>query len=85
MTDVLIDGPNHLRITEMWAYLSIDPDDDNEGLLGVTRDGVTVGLVGADPLMMEKLRPMVDEIVGRTKKKIQLVKFTNRVLVEEIG
>lgn len=78
---------NHLRITEMWAYISIDPIDDNEGVIGapIGPNGEMMGLVGADSLMMEKLRPIVEMMSKQINIKIKLVKFTNRVEVGEIG
>lgn len=78
-------GPKtHLRIKEMWAYVSIDPKDDNEGVLGFNDGKIMVALVGADPAMMEILRPHAERIARRTNKKVHLVKFTNRVFVEEL-
>ena len=73
-----------LRIEEMFAFIVLDDADNTEGIPALNHDGMAYPMVGADMEMVEKLRPYAERIARRLKKKITLVKFTNRVELEEI-
>lgn len=71
------------RITELWAWLAID-DDDDEGVMGASLAGVMFPLVGADEARIESLRPYAETTAVALGRRIVLARFTARVDVEVI-
>ncbi len=73
-----------LRIDQMYAFIVLD-DDNTEGIPAFeSRSGTMVPMVGADMAMIERLRPLALRMAREMKKKITLVRFTNREVLEEI-
>ena len=76
------------KIKHIWAYLSVDPEDGNEGLCAAMIDGVFLPLIAADEKRLEILRGMAQEITEQARlnnMKIKLVQFTERVELETVG
>jgi hypothetical protein len=65
-------------IDQMFAFVAVDPKDDTEGLVGFTSNGMWVPMVGADPAMVEKLRPIAREIGRASGKTVRLLRFSQR-------
>lgn len=64
------------RIESLWAYLSIDPDDDDEGVCAFqASDGTWMPLVAADKTRLDLLRPAAEHIANQTGQRIQLSRF----------
>jgi hypothetical protein len=77
-------------IGEIWAYISED-DRGNEGVCGCMLGGTFMAMVAADKARLDQLRPVAQRMArdmrnapGTLKRKIKLVKFTQRIEVEEI-
>jgi hypothetical protein len=79
------DPTNRQPVTELWAYLSVD-ENGNEGLCAVPMPGFgTVQLVfGYERTAMTVGMQLAQQMAGMTKKKIRLVKFTNREVVRTL-
>jgi len=72
-----------LIINEMFAFIA--PDALGEGLVAFQMpSGEWMPLVGADMTRVESLKPIARKIGKMSGKKIQLVKFTTRIHLEDI-
>lgn len=71
------------RITELYAYLSVDEKDGNEGVIGAPIGPVAcMPLIAADKERLKILGPIAQSVANRFEKSIRLVRFTKR---EEVG
>lgn len=71
-----------LRIDELLAWISVDPDG-NEGIIGAKLLGDTfLPFVGADRARIESLRGKAREISMLTGHPIRLVRFSKREVLE---
>jgi hypothetical protein len=86
--DVLHVPKNEMpRIDAIWAFLSIDPEDGNEGVIAgpLMGPGSVVPLVAADEKRLASLEPFAQqwaEVFGRV---VRLVKFSQREVIREYG
>jgi hypothetical protein len=71
------------QIDEIYAFVSVDASDGNEGVCAVNLGGVLMPLIAADPARLEALRPHAKQIAQMLGQKIRLVKFTTRQVIEE--
>lgn len=71
------------RIEEVWAFVSVDPDDGNEGVCAFRTGDAWMPLIAADTKRLEQLRQIAKDLSKFTKNKIKLVKFTKREELEE--
>lgn len=78
------DEPNTQPITELYVFLS--RDENGDGILAASLGGLgMVPLVTGDPKNLEFLRPMAMKAAEACPdKKISLVKFSSREVIEEI-
>lgn len=73
------------RINEIFAYTTIDPEDDVEGIISAEAPGMgLVPLVGADIERMLSYKPVAQAAADVTGQKIKLVRFTSRQEIEEL-
>lgn len=72
------------RITEIWAYIAGDTNPDDEGVITASMPFGIMLLVGVDKERMESLRPLAREICVATGKVIKLIRFENRIEIEDI-
>ncbi len=70
------------RIDAVWAFLSVDPDDGNEGVVAFQCDGIWMPLVAADVTRMRAFRDVAANIAAAQHITVKLVKFTNREEIE---
>jgi len=67
------------KITEIYAFVSVDAEDGNEGLVGAPLGPVgCMPMIAADAKRLEQLIPMAKEIAFVTGVKINLIKLTKR-------
>ena len=63
------------EITELFAFVSIGSDPDDEGIMAFqTNDGTWMPMIGADMTRVNELKPMADrisEIAGKPYKILQ--------------
>ena len=79
---------NQYVITEMWAWVSVDPVDGNEGVVAQSwphpNGTVLMPFVGADRERIQSLLPEVRRMRAISKNPIRLIKFSTREIIEEI-
>ena len=71
------------RITEVFAFCSVDPEDDNEGIVGTYTAMGWMPMVGADYARVVSLRPIAEQIARESGLPVILKRFTN-VCVEDV-
>jgi hypothetical protein len=72
------------KITAVWAVVSVDPADGNEGVAAAEVAGIMMPLIAADEKRLDMIIPIAKAIKASTGIKLKLVKFTTREEVEEI-
>jgi hypothetical protein len=70
------------RITEIWAFTSIDPKDDEEGIIGLRTPEGWVPMVAADKTRLLQLRHKAEEVAAITGRPVHLTRFSVREDVE---
>jgi hypothetical protein len=88
MSAVVLTPKNTMpRIDSIWAYLSVDPDDGNEGVLSapLLGPGSQVPLIAADEARLKSIGPIAEKIAQATGRRVRLVKFATREVVREFG
>ena len=80
---IVLDPPNTMRIDEIWAWVSQD-DAGNEGIISVSSPAGQLPLIAADKERLKSLRPIIRELYGKTKKKIVLIKLSQRTDIETL-
>lgn len=76
------------RIDTLWAFLSVDPRDGNEGVCAAPAlfGGHAVGMapmIAADEARVESLRNVARALAAQSGMSIKLVRFDVRTEVEE--
>jgi hypothetical protein len=71
------------RIDAIWAFLSVDERDGNEGVMAATMGINLVPLIAADEKRLASLRPLAQNMAERFGMKVRLVKFHVREVIEE--
>lgn len=71
-------------INSIWAFVSVDPGDGNEGVCAATIGGVTLPLIAADERRLAILTPIAENIALRTGRVVQLVRFHQREVIKQI-
>jgi len=72
------------QITEMYAFVAEDSGPDDEGIVGMNTKLGWMPLVGADMARVESLKPIAKGIANATGKKIKLLHFIKREVIEFI-
>jgi len=78
---------NHIpRIEALWAFLSVDPKDGNEGVIAAPLQigMVSLPLIGSDEQRVKSLLPIARQIAKHQGIRVRLVKFTTREEIEVI-
>jgi len=71
------------RIESFYAFLSVDEESGNEGIVGAPMGPIAcMPLIAADEARLSQIQEIAQQVANLTKCKIRLVKFTKR---EEIG
>jgi hypothetical protein len=89
MAFVVYAPKNTIFITEIWAFVSVDPEDNMEGVLSAPLMGpgsqvpLQMPLIAADKNRLDSLWPVARRIAEITGKKCKLVRFHNREDIEE--
>jgi hypothetical protein len=72
------------RIEQLWAIVSVDAQDGNEGVCAAMIGGVIMPLIAADEKRLEQIVPIAKEVAAETGTKFKLVRFSNREEVSDI-
>lgn len=72
-----------MEIKSIWAYVSVD-ENGEEGICGFNdpRTKQWMPMIAGDEYRLKSLRPFAHQIASVTKRKVKIVRFTNR---EDIG
>lgn len=73
------------KIERIWAFVSVDPADNNEGVAAATIHGAFMPLIAADQARLDSLRPYARAIARASGMTLRLVEFSQRTVVEEIA
>lgn len=73
------------RINAIWAFVSVDAKDGNEGLCAAPVGGMLMPLIAADEARLKNLRPLAEQLARMSGMTIKLVKFETRTEVERIS
>lgn len=68
------------RITEMYAFVTVDPEDDVEGIISVNY----LPLVGADTDRVEGLKPAAQLFADKADMEVEVIRFTLRERITTI-
>jgi hypothetical protein len=72
------------KIESIWAFVSMDPLDGNEGVCAFQVGQHMMPMIAADPKRLEQLTPLAESLALRTGMKIKLVRFHSREEVKEL-
>jgi hypothetical protein len=72
------------RIDSIWAFVSVDPQDGNEGVCAFNSGIHMMPMIAADPKRLEQLTPLAESLALRTGMTIKLVRFTAREEIREL-
>jgi hypothetical protein len=73
-----------LMVSELWAWVSLDPADGSEGVLAVNAGGVWMPLVGADRNRIESYRAFALEAQKHMPNPIELRRFGQMQVIESL-
>ncbi len=72
------------KINEIWAYITVDPKDGDEGIPAFsTSSGMMLPMVCADKRRVISLIPAAEAIAKANGVKIKLVRFYGMEVIEE--
>ena len=78
------------RVTEMWAYVMVDPEDDCEAVPAIkvadpkTGEPCVMPLIGADAARVKSMRHIAANLAATSGRSLRLVRFTNMEVISEI-
>lgn len=73
------------KIEEMWAWVSVDPDTGDEGIVAANMPGLGWHpLVTGRKHLTEKMELLAQRVAKESGRKIRLVRFTSRTEVKEL-
>jgi hypothetical protein len=75
------------RVHKIWAFLSVDPADNVEGIIWVLNGDTWMPLIAANQARLVSLREKVDEIMPELRRRgatVQLASFDVRTNLEVI-
>lgn len=67
-----------VNIQEIWAFLSVDPSDNTEGIISYETAVGPMPMIAADAERLHLLMPYVERLVNGTRITVRLVKFSTR-------
>jgi hypothetical protein len=72
------------KITELYAYVVADADENDEGVPGFSSNGWLLPMMGADYQRAESLREQAELIANAHGKSVKLIRSTGIEVVEII-
>jgi hypothetical protein len=70
------------RIDRLYAWIAVEPDG-GEGVCSARIGDIHYPMVGADRARIESMREYAQEIAKLSGRRIRLVEFTGRVVIED--
>jgi hypothetical protein len=75
---------NHLKIEELWAWVSVDAKDQNEGIITVGSPMGPLPMVGADKDRMLSMRQIAEQAAKNAGIEVKLLRFSTREDIETL-
>jgi len=75
---------NYLKVNQIYAYFSVNQDDDIEGLACFFNDDALIPMIAADKHRLDELTLIAHDMVEKEGLALRLVKFTNREEIKTI-
>ena len=72
------------KVTELWVGVIVDADGAEKIYQYIGADGISALMVSADQSRMNMLRTIAEQDAKRTKKTIEIRKYTSHETVEVI-
>jgi hypothetical protein len=72
------------KVTELYAYVMADKDENDEGVPAMTVAGNVYPLMGADLPRIKSLRPFAQALANEQGKEIKLLRFSQMEIVEMV-
>jgi hypothetical protein len=70
----------------LYAFVSVDAEDGNEGLVGAPYGGMQVmPMIAADEKRLEQLMTLAQQLATAFNIKIRLIKLSHREVIKEIN
>lgn len=63
------------RVQEMWTFSTIDPADDQEGIISMTSGIGQMPLIASDRRRMEELKPIAQTIASMVNQQVLVRHF----------
>lgn len=77
--------PNTMpEIKSLYAFVAVDPEDGNEGVMSVTVHGMVMPLIAADEDRLASIRPIAAASARASGRTVKLVQFTERKEIETL-
>jgi len=70
------------RVTELYAYVIADADEDDEGVPGFSQGAWLLPMMGADRERADSFRDYAQQIATAQKKPVRLIRSTGLEVVE---
>lgn len=72
------------RIDTIWAFVSVDPDDGNEGVCAFHTGEGWMPMIAADIARLDQIRPIAQKIARDRQQAVKLVRFSQRTEEETL-
>lgn len=70
----------------LYAFVSVDAEDGNEGLVGAPFGGMPImPMIAADEKRLEQLIPVAEKLAKVWKMKIRLIKLSKREVIKDFN
>ena len=75
-----------LHINEIWAWVSVDPTDDVEGVCAFFNPGTMTWMpfIAADKKRLDSIRDQAEALCREQKITMRLIKLSERTVVETL-
>lgn len=73
---------NRLKVDELWAWVSVDPEDQNEGIIAFESPMGPMPMVGADRERMMSMKKFAEQTAQKSGIEVKLLRFTKRNEIE---
>lgn len=80
---IILDIKNTQPIEELYAFISID-EDDNEGITNFHVNGQSYPMVFGYKSMCDKFKPLVKDMSTKHNKTVRLIKFKKVEVIETL-
>jgi hypothetical protein len=72
-------------VKELWAFVSVDPQDGNEGVMCTQMGAMLAPLIAADRARLEQFWPLARRAARQHSVHVRLVRFSTReVVVDDV-